>query len=143
MEVDWNLIAGEVMTQMLRILLPVVIVLIFKWIVEIWTKLLEKNPKLAEAILLAGRIGYAAAEEYFRDLDTTGEDKMEYALARAEEYLHSLGIHVNLDVIHDSIVQYGVTEHKFSWTQKSLEELFGMHPSDEDDPEEEETEGDQ
>ena len=41
MEVNWNEIAGQVMTEVLRILIPVLVVLVLKWIVEIWKQLKE------------------------------------------------------------------------------------------------------
>ena len=137
MEVNWNEIAGQVMTEVLKILVPVLAVLILKWIVEIWKQLKEKHPELAELIAYAAQLGYAAAEEYFRNREVTGEDKMTYAISRASEYLHSFGINIDVDVIRDCINRYGVNEYKFSWARKPIAEIFEGMKSDPDkeDPE--------
>ena len=148
MEINWNDIVGEVLTQILRILLPIVIVLCIKWLSEIYHMLREKNPKLAEAIALAGQLGYSTAEEYFNGTNADGTEKMDFALARAQSYLHTLGWNIDLNVIRDSIVNYGVTNYKFSWCKKPLDVLWADHIAQEQKPEEEildddDTEGDQ
>ena len=124
MEVNWNEIAGQVMTEVLKILVPVLAVLILKWIVEIWKQLKEKHPELAELIAYAAQLGYAAAEEYFRNREVAGEDKMTYAISRASEYLHSFGINIDVDVIRDCINRYGVNEYKFTWARSPIAEMF-------------------
>ena len=125
--IDWKDIAGELITQFLRIMIPVVIVLCLKWFSEIWSKLKEKNPKLAELIAIAGEIGYCAAEEYFRGENISGYEKMNFALARADEYLKTLGINIKLDVIRDAIIDYGITNYKFTWVKrKNMEDIIRL-----------------
>ena len=81
MDVDWNALIGEAASQMIKILVPVLVVLVLKWIVEIYKKLSEKNPELAKLVAYAAQIGYAAAEDYFRNIKSaTGTDKMNYAI---------------------------------------------------------------
>lgn len=124
MEVNWNEIAGQVMTEVLKIMVPVLVVLVLKWIVEIWKQLKEKHPELAELIAYAAQLGYAAAEEYFRNREATGEDKMVYAISRAGEYLKTVGVSLDTDVIRDAITRYGVNEYKFTWVQSPIAEMF-------------------
>ena len=79
----------------------------------------EKNPELAKLLAFAAQMGYAAAEDYFRNIrSANGEDKMNYAIFRAKEYLSNLGSKIpDEDVIKDAITQYGVTNYKFSWAK--------------------------
>ena len=136
MEVNWNEIAGQVMTEVLRILIPVLVVLVLKWIVEIWKQLKEKHPELAELIAYAAQLGYAAAEEYFRNQEATGEDKMLYAISRASDYLDTVGIHIDVDVIRDAINRYGVNEYRFTWARSPIADMFNvMKTKDEEDHE--------
>ena len=118
MEIDWQALAGEAITQMLRIFLPVCIALILKWAGELWLKIKEARPDLAEVISIAAELGYSTAEDYFRDKDGTGEDKMEYAIKHAEAYIkETTGVSVDLDLIRDAITNYGVAWGKFTWTK--------------------------
>lgn len=136
-EIDWSVLAGEAVTQLIKIFVPVLVVLVLKWIVEIWKRLNEKNPQAAEILAYAARIGYAAAEDYFRQINSAdGSDKMDYAIHRASEYLTNLGLNIDTDVIRDAITQYGVSDYKFSWTKPSFEIMFGGEQSE--NPEEEE-----
>ena len=140
---------GDAVTQLLRIFVPVLIALVLKWAAEIWMQVREKNPRLAELLALAGQVGYAAAEEYFRDREADGSEKLDYALDRANEYLQSFGINVDLNVVRDSIINYGVSQYKFSWTKKdyaTLSDVLDTLNKDEDegtveDDAEEEPEG--
>lgn len=139
MEVNWNQVVGDLLTQMLRILLPVALMLFLKWAAEFWRQIHAKNPKLAELLERAGAVGYAAAEEYFRGgYGSTPSEKMEYALRHANEYLKTLGLHVDLNVIRDAIVQYGVANYKFSWTKAPLFEFAeSLKPESESEEEKE------
>ena len=117
--IDWNVLIGEAITQMLRIFLPVCVALILKWASELYLKIKEAKPDLAKFIDIAAELGYAAAEDFFRNYkDTDGEEKMQYAIQRAEAYLkETCGVSVDLCVIRDAITQYGVSYYKFSWAQ--------------------------
>lgn len=136
MEVNWNEIAGQVLTEVLRILIPVLVVLVLKWIVEIWKQLKEKHPELAELIAYAAQLGYAAAEEYFRNQEATGDEKMLYAISRASDYLDTVGIHIDVDVIRDAINRYGVNDCRFTWARSPIADMFKeMETKDEEDHE--------
>ena len=139
MEVDWGAITSEIMGEVIRILIPLFVMLILKWGVEIWTKLKAKNPQLADLLEKAGRLGYAAAEEYFRGQNVLGDRKMLYAIDRADDYLKENGVTVPMKVIQGMITDYGVTEYKFNWTKPTWQKMI---ESTEDEEESEETEGD-
>lgn len=128
MEIDWNLIMGETLTQLLKIFIPVFIALIIHWIGDFYTKLKATNPDLAQAIALAAAIGYSSAEEYFRDnLTADGKDKEDYAIEHAQDFMNELGIHVELSVIRDAIINYGVNNKLFTWQWEKLDEMIGEH----------------
>lgn len=128
MEVDWNAIAGELVTAAMKILIPVLIVLVIKWSAQIWKTIKEKDPSLAKYLTLAAQIGYAAAEEYFHNNKNPTESKMEIAIEAANEVLTSLGISLPEDVLHDAIVGFGVNEKQFSWTHPNFSLVFGGDP---------------
>jgi len=134
MEVDWNALIGEAVTQLIRIFVPVVVVLCFRWVVEIWKQIKEKNPEIAALIEYAAKVGYAAAEEEYRNCPASaGGDKMAYALFRAEDYLKTCGVKVSDDVMRDAIHEYGIENYKFSWTKPNIEEmLVGLRKAEEE-----------
>lgn len=117
--IDWKVLLGEALTQMLRIFLPVALALTLKWLVDVWQKIKAKNPRLAEALSIAAEVGYSAAEEHFRNAKgVDGGEKMLYAIKRAQAYLETLGLNINLEVIRDQIATYGYTYKAFSWTKE-------------------------
>lgn len=121
MEVNWNVLLGDLITQLLRIFIPVLVALVLKWAAEIWIRIQEDKPELAAVLQLAARLGYAAAEEYANSHFCSSEDKMDVAIARAEDYLKELGLTVDLNVIRDAINDYGVSNWKFTWVKEGLE----------------------
>ena len=140
---DWNALAYEICSELIRIIMPVAIVLCLKWAVDIYKKLAEKHPELAKLLSYAGQIGYDAAEEYFRDYDDKVPDdhKMAVAVEHARDYLAALGISVNDDVIEDAVNAYGVSNYKFSWCKPALDELLMYHPGGEEEGDESDTAG--
>lgn len=125
MEVDWNVLIGEAVTQLIRIFVPVAVVLCFRWVVQIWKQIKEKHPEIAELIAYAARVGYAAAEEEYRNYPAAaGGDKMAFALYRAEDYLKACGVKISDEVMRDAIHEYGVDNYKFSWTQPNMADLL-------------------
>ena len=99
--VDWKSILGEILTQTLRILLPVVIALILKWAAEIWIKIKAERPDIASILEYAARIAVRAAEQIFGE--GHGEEKKEYAIATVEQYLAENGLSLDVTVIADAI----------------------------------------
>ena len=120
MEIDWKVLVGDAITQMLRIFLPVCIALVLKWAGELWLKIKASRPDIAKVIEMAAELGYSAAEDYFRGkCNPTGEEKMTYAIQHAEAYIkETTGIDVDVDIIRDAITNFGVEWQKFSWTKK-------------------------
>lgn len=137
MDVNWEMLLSSAVEQLIKIFVPVFLVLILKWCVEIWKKLSEKNPDLARLIAYAAQIGYAAAEDYFRTkAGITGEDKMVYAISRAKEYLSNAGVSIpDEDVIRDSITQYGLANYKFTWAKPTfnIADMLGPMSTEEGD----------
>ena len=116
MEVDWNLVLSEAITQALRIMLPVCIALVLKWAGELWLKIKQDHPHVEWAVETAAEIGYAAAEEYFKGVSGEGVSKLDYAVESAQNYLREVyGLKVDLLAVKDAIIKYGVENKLFSW----------------------------
>ena len=136
--VDWNSLAIDLTTQVLRVLIPVLVALVLKWATDLWCKLKTEKPEIAQLLNYAAHIGYSAAEEYFHDWEgVEGTQKMEFAKERALDYLNALGIGISEDVVKDSITNYGVSQHQFTWvtdqTMEKFREGFGMELEEEKD----------
>lgn len=116
--VDWSEVLGELVTQVLRILVPVLIALILKWASELILKIKEEQPKLYWALSEAAEIGYSVAEEYFRGQKVDGKAKLEKAIDHACQYLSTIGLNVDEDTVKDAIISYGTTNKLFSWTKE-------------------------
>ena len=101
MEVDWNVVTGEIITNVLKILIPVCVALVLKWAGEFWTRLKEQKPDLAEVLSYAARTAVFAAEQIFPE--GHGEDKKAYAIEAVERYLYERGFAVDVHVIEDAI----------------------------------------
>ena len=73
---------------------------------------------------------------------------MNYALTRANEYLKTLGFNIKLDVVRDAIIDYGVSNHLFTWVKrKNMEDFIKMDKIESSEekasPEEDDDEGGQ
>ena len=101
MEVDWNAIAGQVITAVLKILIPVFVALVLKWAGELWLKIKGEAPELAEVLSFAAELAVEAAEQIFGA--GKGEEKKEYAIRAVEKYLAELGLVIDVEVIADAI----------------------------------------
>ena len=101
MDVNWNIVLGEVATQVLRIMLPMCAVLILKWAMELWIRLKESKPDIAKLLSCAVQIAVDAAEQIYGD--GHGESKKAYAVAYVEKYLAEHGVKLNVQVIADAI----------------------------------------
>ena len=118
MEVDWNVIVGEAITALLKIFVPVFVALILKWASELWLKVKEQNPNVAFIIETAAEIGFNAAEEFFRDKTGVSNQKLDYALEVAQNYIKdTTNFKVDLVSVKNAIISYGVENHLFSWQE--------------------------
>lgn len=99
--VDWNTVAGEIITAILRIMIPVVIALIAKWAGDFWIRLKSTKPDVAEVLSYAVRMAVSAAEQIFGS--GHGEEKKERAVEIVTEYLYEHGIVLNIEIIQDAV----------------------------------------
>lgn len=117
MDIVWSDVIGELVTAILKIMVPILITLILKWGVELYKKIKEGNPQLAGLLKNAAQLGYATAEEYFRNQEkVTGDNKLNHAIIEAQKYLNQFGVKVDLNVVKDAIIAYGVENNLFNWT---------------------------
>ena len=101
MEINWNEITGEMITAVLKVLLPVCVALILKWGAELWLKVKASKPDLAEILKFAAQTAVFAAEQMIGS--GHGAEKRAYAIEFMQDYLAERGIKVNVDVIIGSI----------------------------------------
>lgn len=99
--VDWNVVLGDIVTQILRILLPVCIALIIKWAIEIWHKVKADQPEWVPVLEYAAQVAVLAAEQIFGD--GHGEEKKQYAIQTIERILSEQGLVIDVEVIADAI----------------------------------------
>ena len=101
MEVDWNVIVGEIMTQILRILIPLFVAMIIKWAVELYHKLKTEQPDWTPVLEYAAEMAVLAAEQLFGD--GNGKEKKQYAIKTIQNILAEHGFVLDLAVIEDAI----------------------------------------
>ena len=119
MDVDWSIVVGDAITALLKVFVPVFVALILKWGGELWIKIKEQNPHIEWLVDTAAEIGYNAAEEFFRGKTGVSDQKMEYALQVAENYLQDIsGVKVDLVSVKNAIISYGVENKLFSWQEE-------------------------
>lgn len=116
--VDWNVVVNESVIALLKIVLPILITFIIKWIVQVWVRVREQNPTLARMILECAMIGYHAAEDWAHNTEgITGKDKMEYAIKAASDYLKEVYDKIaSEETLRSAIAMYGSDEGLFSWS---------------------------
>ena len=101
MEVDWSAVVGEMMTQVLRVIIPVCVALVLKWAIELYHKLKTEQPEWVPVLEYAAEVAVLAAEQIFGS--GHGEEKKQYAIKAIENILAEQGIMIDLDVIMDAI----------------------------------------
>lgn len=99
--VDWSVIVGDVITQVLRVIIPVLVALVLKWAVEVWAKVKTEKPDLAAVLDYAVDLAVHAAEQIFGE--GAGEQKKAYAIEAVERFLAERGVFIDVDVIADAI----------------------------------------
>jgi len=110
MEVDWNVILGELMTQILRVVIPVLVALIAKWAIQVYEMIKENQPDFALVLQTAVNQAVIAAEQMLQTED--GQKKKEYAIASVQDYLAQKGMPVDVGVIEDAIEATVYTLHR-------------------------------
>lgn len=101
MEVDWNVVFGEMMTQVLRVIIPVCVALVLKWAVELYHRIKTEQPDWVPVLEYAAEVAVLAAEQIFGK--GQGGEKKQYAIDTVTEILKEHGVYVNVGVIDDAI----------------------------------------
>ena len=99
--VDWTQVIGDMLTQVLRILLPLCVALVIKWAIELYHKIKMDQPEVAPILEYAAELAVLAAEQIFGD--GHGSEKKAYALETIQKILAENGIKVDVSVIEDAI----------------------------------------
>ena len=110
MEVDWNVILGELMTQVLRVVIPVLVALVAKWAIQVYEEIKANQPDFALVLQTAVNQAVIAAEQMLQTED--GQKKKEYAIASVQDYLAQNGLPVDVGVIEDAIEATVYTLHR-------------------------------
>ena len=101
MEVDWSVVVGEMMTQCLRVFIPVCVALVLKWAVELYHRIKSERPDWAPVLEYAAEMAVLAAEQIFGA--GQGSEKKAYAIQTIQDMLAEEGIQLNVSVIEDAI----------------------------------------
>ena len=101
MEVDWSVVIGDIMTQVLRIVLPLFVAMIIKWAVELYHKIKTEQPEWTPVLEYAAEMAVLAAEQIYGD--GQGAEKKQYAIQTIERLLAEHDIKLNVSVIEDAI----------------------------------------
>ena len=98
---NWNEILGELMTQLLRVLIPVLVALVAKWAIQLYEEIKQNQPDFAQVLQTAVNIAVMSAEQMMQTED--GQAKKEYAIASVQDYLAQKGMIIDVGVIEDAI----------------------------------------
>ena len=119
--VDWNVLLGELVTQILRVLIPVLVALIAKWAIELYELIKANQPDLGKILQTAVNTAVIATEQMMETED--GKAKKEYAIASVQDYLAQKGIVIDVSVIEDAIeaTVYSLHRENFFLTKEQRE----------------------
>lgn len=135
MEVDWNVIAGEIMTQALRVLIPLFVAMIIKWAIEVYHLIKTQHPDWVPVLDYAAQLAVLAAEQIFGD--GHGAEKKHYAIETIQRILAENNIHLDLNVIEDAIEAEVWKWLNHSAEKQDLAQLAEFHePAESPEPEE-------
>ncbi len=101
MEIDWTTVIGEIMTQILRVLIPLFVAMIIKWAVELYHRIKSEQPEWTPVLEYAAELAVLAAEQLFGD--GHGKEKKQYAIQTIQNILAEHGLKLDLTVIEDAI----------------------------------------
>lgn len=101
MEVDWSLVIGEIMTQVLRVIIPVCVALVLKWAIELYHRIKAEQPEWVPVLEYAAEVAVLAAEQIFGS--GKGAEKKAYAIQVIQDILAEKGVPLNISVIEDAI----------------------------------------
>ena len=101
MEIDWSVVIGEIMTQILRVLIPLFTAMVIKWAVELYHRIKSEQPDWTPVLEYAAELAVLAAEQLFGD--GHGKEKKQYAIQTIQNILAEHGLKLDLTVIEDAI----------------------------------------
>lgn len=101
MEIDWSIVIGEIMTQILRVLIPLFVAMIIKWAVELYHRIKSEQPEWLPVLEYAAELAVLAAEQLFGD--GHGNEKKQYAVETIQRILAEHDIKLDLTVIGNAI----------------------------------------
>ena len=108
--VDWKAILGELMTQLLRVFIPVCVALVAKWAIQVYEEIKRSQPDFGLVLQTAVNQAVIAAEQMLATED--GKAKKEYAIASVQDYLAQKGMMIDVGVIEDAIESTVYTLHR-------------------------------
>ena len=119
--IEWNVILGELMTQFLRVLIPVLVALIAKWAIQVYEEIKKNQPDFALVLQTAVNQAVMAAEQMMQT--EAGRKKKEYAIASVQDYLAQKGMVIDVSVIEDAIeaTVYSLHRENFFLTKEQRE----------------------
>ena len=101
MAVDWNQVLGDVLTQVLRIVLPVCVALIFKWAIELYLKIKAEQPDIVPILDYVVEQAVLCAEMIYGS--GHGEEKKDMAKKQVVKWLEEIGLSIDVDIISEAI----------------------------------------
>ena len=121
MEVNWNVIIGEAVTQILRVVIPVCVALIAKWAIQLYQQIKKEQPDFGQVLQTAVNIAVMSAEQMMQTEE--GQKKKEYAIASVQDYLAQKGMVIDVSVIEDAIeaTVYSLHRENFFLTKEQRE----------------------
>ena len=99
--IDWNVILGDLMTQLLRVVIPVCVALVAKWAIQVYQEIKKNQPDFAQVLQTAVNTAVIAAEQMMETEE--GQQKKEYAIRSVQDYLAQKGMIIDVSVIEDAI----------------------------------------
>lgn len=99
--IDWNVILGDLMTQLLRVIIPVCVALVAKWAIQVYQEIKKNQPDFAQVLQTAVNTAVIAAEQMMGTEE--GQKKKEYAISSVQDYLAQKGMIIDVSVIEDAI----------------------------------------
>lgn len=120
--IEWNVILGELMTQFLRVLIPVLVALVAKWAIQLYEEIKKNQPDFAQVLQTAVNIAVMSAEQMMQTED--GQRKKQYAIASVQDYLAQKGMVIDVSVIEDAIeaTVYSLHRENFFLTKGQREQ---------------------
>ena len=120
--IEWNVILGDLMTQLLRVLIPVLVALVAKWAIQLYKEIKQNQPDFAQVLQTAVNIAVMSAEQMLQTED--GQKKKQYAIASVQDYLAQKGMIIDVSVIEDAIeaTVYSLHRENFFLTKEQREQ---------------------